>query len=106
MTAPKDPPDLMAETERLVTKLVRNARSGRVIKDPETGKIRRVPYDILDQARAADSALRLLQVKNKLQPEVEENEFDQQLREFHGQGSGGTDSAKEPPANGRTSTAH
>lgn len=105
----KAPPrDLMEETEKLVTKLVRNTRAGRVIKDTDAeGKTtrRRVPYDIIDQVRAAESALKFLQVKNKLDPEKEETEFDEQLKRFHGQGSGGADPG-EDTASGRSSTAH
>ena len=102
------PPDLMTEAEKLITKMVRNVRSGRVVKttNKETGEVtsRRVPYDIIDQVRAADAALKLLQVKNKLEPEAEENEFDKQLRDFHGARSGDADPAESP--NGRPSTPH
>lgn len=105
----KAPPrDLLDETEKLVTKIVRNTRAGRVIRDTDPeGKprTRRVPYDIIDQVRAAESALKFLQVKNKLDPEKEETEFDEQLKRFHGQG--GSDAAPgEDTANGRSSTAH
>lgn len=99
------PLDLMEQTERLITKLVRNARSGRTIRN-EDGTTRRVQYDILDQARAADAALKFLTVKNKLDPEVEETEFDREQRKYH-ERSGKTASREtDEPADGGAATTH
>lgn len=105
MTRPKNAtPSLMDETERLLRGVVKDARLGRKTLDAATGKTRRVPLDILDRVRALDGALKFLQVKNKLEPEADENEFDKSLRDYHGQGGGNTDSAES--ANGGASTAH
>lgn len=105
MTKPTKPPaDLMDETERLARSVVRRARQGRVTVDPETQKRKRVPLDILDQVRALDSALKFLRTKQQLEPEDNQDEFSEQLRDFHNQGSGHTDSAKN--ANGGSSTTH
>jgi hypothetical protein len=73
---------LMEETEKLITKLVKNARSGRVTRGAD-GVRHRVPYDALDQARAVSAALEFLKTKEKLDPEVTKGEFDAGLEAYH-----------------------
>lgn len=70
MAAKSNPGDrsLLEETERLITCLVRQAGKKVAVreKDGEKVKTRYVMPLILDQARAADAALKFLAMKNKM----------------------------------------
>jgi hypothetical protein len=91
MIAPLKRKDLLlAETELLITGLVRDARLGtKVTADVDGAKVTtREPTTILDRVRAADAALRFIQIKNKLDPEHQESEFERLRDEFHDTGEG------------------
>lgn len=80
------PPSLMAEMEKLITGMVRQAQRKRQVQAADKSKGLKAKYEppnILDQARAAESALKFMAMKAKLEPEIVVSEFEQQLREFH-----------------------
>lgn len=86
----KPEPTLLEATEKLIKKLVKQAGRGSQVTDKE-GKRRTIPPDILDQVRAADSALKFLQMKHKIDPEEREGEFQRAAAAYHGQGEGNAD---------------
>lgn len=94
------PATLMAEMEKLITGMVRQAQKKRQVQsaNKEKGvKAKYEPPNILDQARAADAALKFMAMKAKLEPEIVESEFERQLKDFHDvsndEGSGRTAAA-------------
>ena len=91
---------LIEDTERLVHDVVRDARKRR--KGPD-GKP--VAHDFLDRCRAVESALKFLQVKERVSPEETESEFERNLKSYHGEGSGDAADQTGAPFNG-SGSAH
>lgn len=81
---------LLESTEKLIKKLVRQAGRASHTTDRE-GKRRTIQPDILDQVRAADAALKFLQMKHKIDPEEKDGEFQRAVAAYHDQGEGDGD---------------
>lgn len=88
---PKDPNawrnrSLMEDAEHLAKTIVRDAN-----KKQKTADGKFVPRDISERAKALETAIRFLQVKNKIAPEEAESEFERGLQSYHSQRGGGPD---------------
>ena len=81
---------LLEDTERLVHGIVRDAHKRRMVRDAEGNPIKGkfVQADFLDRCRAADSAMKFLAIKEKLDPPETESEFQRALAQYHGSGDG------------------
>jgi hypothetical protein len=90
---------LLDETERLIHGIVRDAKARRTVINVE-GKSESVPVEIAERVRAADIALKFLQVKAKIAPEVTESEFERDLAEFHGTRKGHAAPSEDAGLNG------
>jgi len=86
MTKPKTPPpaDLFGATERLILGIVKQAGRKVPVKETKDGKTktRYVPANILDQARAADAALKFLAMKNKMPEPPAVSDFERGMMEL------------------------
>jgi antitoxin (DNA-binding transcriptional repressor) of toxin-antitoxin stability system len=78
----RPPTDLLGETERLIRGIVRDANRGRRVEVEVDGKVvaRRVPFDTLDRTRAAEAALKFLQIKAKLPEPTGPSQYEQDLK--------------------------
>ena len=81
----RPPTDLLVETKRLICGIVREANRGRKVEIEVDGKrtTRRVPFDTLDRVRAADAALKFLQLSAKLPEQTGPSEYELALKEMH-----------------------
>ena len=88
--------DLLKVTESLVYDIVRDARKKRTIVN-DSGQTEQIPIDIVDRVKAADIALKFMQVKEKIDPQETQSEFERALTEYH-TGSGNSASDEASPA--------
>lgn len=93
--SPKRKRTLLEDAERLAHSIIKDARKGQ--RNAE-GKL--VPHDISDRAKALETALKFLQVKNKIDPEEPESEFERGLQSYHRQRGGDPDDETDAPGNG------